>query len=147
MTQPGSPDIRRIGHRHGKLLTGSAGPGGGGGIAVDSHPGQAFQWTGLQRYRLPEGVVEAQILGVSSAVGLAPTGASLIVDVHKNGTTIYTTQANRPTIPVTSFDGPETVPNVTQWLATEYLTFDIDQVGSTIAGAHLTIMLRWIVVT
>lgn len=39
-----------------------------------------------------------KILGIRAAVGAAPTGASLIADVNKNGTTIYSTQANRPTI-------------------------------------------------
>jgi hypothetical protein len=51
--------------------------------------------TGAVRYRIPFAAV---IESVAATVGTAPTGASLIVDVNKNGTTIFTTQANRPTI-------------------------------------------------
>jgi hypothetical protein len=60
------------------------------------------------------------------------------VDVKKGGTTIFTTQANRPTI--TAGGNTATgVPDVTAWNAGEYLTVDISQVGSTTAGANLTV--------
>jgi len=38
------------------------------------------------------------ITGGKIEVGTAPTGAALICDVHKNGTTLWTTQGNRPTV-------------------------------------------------
>jgi hypothetical protein len=82
---------------------------------------------------------------VTASVGTAPTGASVIIDVNKGGTTIYTTQANRPTIAVsTNTIDDTTAPNVTTVADNEYLTIDIDQVGSTVAGADLTVqvMLR-----
>ena len=79
---------------------------------------------------------------VTASVGTAPTGASIIVDVHKNGTTIYTTQANRPTIAVSTFVHDDTTaPNVTTIADNEYLTIDVDQVGSTIAGTDLTVQV------
>lgn len=80
------------------------------------------------------------ITGTRLMVGTAPTGAALIVDVNKNGTTIYTTQGNRPTIADgANAGGPGTAPDVTSLAAGDYLTVDIDQVGSTVAGSDLTV--------
>lgn len=77
---------------------------------------------------------------VRASVGTAPTGASLIVDIHKNGTTIFTTQANRPTIAVSTNTDTGT-PDVTSWPNGEYLTMDVDQIGSTVAGAQLVVQV------
>lgn len=83
------------------------------------------------------------ITGVRASVGTAPTGASLIVDVNKNGSTIFTTQANRPAIPASAnTSGNVTTMDITTVAAGEYLTIDIDQIGSTIAGADLTVQLE-----
>ncbi len=80
------------------------------------------------------------ITGVRLMVGTAPTGSSLIVDVNKNGTTIFTTQGNRPTIAASSNSGgPGSAPDVTALAAGDYLTVDIDQVGSTVAGSDLVV--------
>lgn len=80
------------------------------------------------------------IVGTRLMVGTAPTGASLIVDVNKNGTTIYTNQANRPTVAAGSnAGGPGAAPDVTTLAAGDYLTIDVDQIGSTVAGADLTV--------
>lgn len=80
------------------------------------------------------------IVGTRLMVGTAPTGANLIVDVNKNGTTIYTTQGNRPTIVASSnAGGPGSAPDVTSLTAGDYLTIDIDQVGSSVAGSDLTV--------
>jgi hypothetical protein len=96
--------------------------------------------TGTSRCRFP---MAATIIGVSAACGTAPTGASVKVDVHKNGTTIYTTQGNRPDIAVSTNAASETTPDVTAMAAGDYLTVDVDQVGSTIAGADLTVFVRY----
>ncbi len=80
------------------------------------------------------------ILGVRLMVGTAPTGASLIIDVNKNGTTIFTTQGNRPTIAASAnAGGPGSIPDVATLVASDYLTVDIDQVGSTVAGSDLVV--------
>jgi len=39
-----------------------------------------------------------KVTGGKIEVGTAPTGAALICDIHKNGTTLWTTQGNRPTV-------------------------------------------------
>ncbi len=83
------------------------------------------------------------ISSVRASVGTAPTGTSAIIDIHKNGVTIFTTQANRPTIAAAAnTSGKVTNMDVTTVADGEYLTVDIDQVGSTIAGADLTVQLE-----
>lgn len=73
------------------------------------------------------------------------TGASLIVDVNKNGTSIWaSTQANRLTLAAADADGKTTQTSfdTTDIDEQDILTIDIDQVGSTIAGADLTIGIK-----
>lgn len=80
------------------------------------------------------------LVGAWVSAGVAPTGADIIVDVNKNGTTIYTTQANRPTVPATTNGGAiSATPDVTSLAAGDYLTVDIDQIGSTIAGGAIMV--------
>ncbi|MFZ1038500.1 MAG: hypothetical protein WAN53_01295 [Candidatus Bathyarchaeia archaeon] len=79
------------------------------------------------------------IVKVKVAVKTAPTGAALIVDVNKNGTTIFTTQGGRPSIAIGDTTDDSDAPDVTALAETDKLTVDIDQVGSTIAGADLTV--------
>lgn len=74
----------------------------------------------------------------------APTGATLIVDINKNGTTIFTTQANRPTIAIDGNAADSGTPDVTAVAKGDRLSYDIDQVGSTVAGGnHLTITVYY----
>lgn len=74
-------------------------------------------------------------------IATAPTGAALIADLHKGGTTIFTNQAHRPQIAAGANQGSTTTIDVATWNDGEYLTLDIDQVGSTVAGAWLTVTI------
>ena len=74
-------------------------------------------------------------------VDTAPTGASAKFDVHKSGTTLYTTQADQPTIAISGFASTETAPAVTAWAADAYLQADIDQVGSSVTGADASLVV------
>lgn len=80
-------------------------------------------------------------ISARASVGTAPTGSTLIVDVHKDGTTIFTTQSGRPTIAISGFTNKSTAMDVTTIANGSYLTVDIDQPGSTIAGADLTVQI------
>jgi len=71
----------------------------------------------------------------------APTGADLIVDANLNGTTIFTTQTNRPTIAAGSNDDTSGTPELADIDDGEYIDFDIDQVGSTVPGSDLLIVV------
>ena len=98
--------------------------------------------SGSQKWVAP---VAVTIVDVQLAVGTSPTGADLIVDVHKNTVTIFTTQGNRPTVPAGDADGvgAAATPDVTAMTAGQFLTVDIDQIGSTIAGGKLTVVIEW----
>jgi hypothetical protein len=97
--------------------------------------------TGASRFLFP---FAATVIGVTAAVGTAPTGASIIVDVNRNGTTIFTTQANRPTIvAAANATASEAVPDVTAVASGDYLTVDRDQVGSATPGSDLTVFVRY----
>lgn len=80
---------------------------------------------------------------VVAGVGTQPTGASILVDINKNGTTIFTTQANRPTILASTSSDTSSVPDVTTFVAGDYLTVDIDQIGAGVAGADLVIVVEY----
>ena len=75
------------------------------------------------------------------AVDTAPTGAALIIDVNKNGTTMYTTQANRPTIADVGTSATATDPDVTSIAVGDKISIDIDQIGSTVAGENLAVII------
>lgn len=79
---------------------------------------------------------------VHLSVGTAPTGASIIVDVHKDGVTIFTNPANRPQIADSAYTGNTTTIDVPTWADNEYLTVDIDQIGAGVAGADLTVIIK-----
>jgi hypothetical protein len=66
------------------------------------------------------------------------------VDVNKNGTTIFTTQANRPTVvAAANATAADAVPDVTAIASGDYLTVDRDQVGSATPGSDLTVFVRY----
>lgn len=100
--------------------------------------------TGTGKSKMPM-LSPGRILGVQARVNTAPTGASVIVDVNKNGGTIFTTQGNRPTIAASALASGVAVPDTQAFVAGDYLSIDIDQVGSTVAGADLLVAIRYIV--
>ena len=83
------------------------------------------------------------ITNIHVSVGTAPTGASVIVDVNKNGSTIFSTQGNRPTIVASSNVDSSSTPDTTSVVSGDYLTIDIDQIGSTVAGTDLVVTVYW----
>jgi hypothetical protein len=104
-------------------------------------PGVLTVGTGKARFYFNRAVT---VSNVAVSVSTAPTGASVIVDVNKNGTTIFTTQANRPTITASTFTDLSSPPNVTSFAANDYLTVDIDQIGSTVAGSDLVVQIEYV---
>lgn len=81
----------------------------------------------------------ATISKVFIAVDTQPTVSSIIVDINKNGTTIFTNQAHRPSITALSNTGSTSTIDVATWNDGEYLTMDIDQIGSPTAGSDLSV--------
>lgn len=81
------------------------------------------------------------IQSVRASVSTAPTGSSLIVDVNLNGTTIFTGGTGRPTIAAGDNTATGT-PAVTAVASGDYLTVDIDQIGSTVPGSNLVVQVE-----
>jgi hypothetical protein len=83
------------------------------------------------------------ITSVRSSVGVAPTGSSVVVDINVNGTTVFTNQANRPTIAANaSTSGKVTAIDVATIGVGDYLTVDVDQVGSATPGSDLVVQVE-----
>ena len=105
-----------------------------------SKAGTLVAETGASRLVLP---FDATLVSVRAAAGTAPTGAAIIVDVNIDGTTAFTTQGDRPTIGAGTNASAAETPAVTALPAGSYLTVDIDQIGSTVAGADLTVTIEY----
>lgn len=97
--------------------------------------------TGIAKYtfRMPYNM---KLTEVRASVGTAPTGATIIVDINEDAHTILSTKL---TIDVT--EKTSTTASVPAVISDDDLaddaeiTIDIDQVGSTIAGAGLKVTL------
>jgi len=122
---------------------GPVGATGATGIGVSfqsfSAPGTLSIKTGKGRFYAP---ADFDITGVTVACGTTPVGQSIVVDINKNGSTIYTNQAARPTIFAGNYYALATTPNITSISAGDYITVDIDQVGLSFAGSDLTVVLQ-----
>lgn len=95
---------------------------------------------GKARFIVPPGTWT--ITSVTGVIVTANTGASVLVDVNKNGVTIFTTQSNRLTIPAstTSVQTSGTI-QVTSVSGGDRISIDIDQIGSTISGSDLSVQI------
>lgn len=85
-----------------------------------------------------------KILKVTAYTGTAPTGAAILVDINKNGTASIYSGVTRLTIAAAANAGNTTsfhAANSTL-AADDTLTVDIDQVGSTVAGADMSISIE-----
>lgn len=72
----------------------------------------------------------------------APTGQPLIVDINKNGTSIWdTTQANRLRLLAAATSGIQTSFDTVNLVEADLLTIDVDQIGSGTAGQDITVIL------
>lgn len=79
---------------------------------------------------------------VYAGINTSPTGAALIADVKKNGASIFGNAANRPTIAVNGHYAMAGSITATSLAAGDYLTVDVVQVGSSVAGSDLTVTVR-----
>jgi hypothetical protein len=72
----------------------------------------------------------------------APTGADLTFDINKNASTIWSNQADRLKVAASATTGSTTTFNTTTFVANDYFTIDIDVIGSSVAGADITVELE-----
>jgi hypothetical protein len=82
------------------------------------------------------------VTAVRASVGTAPTGSALVVDINEGGTTILSTKLSIDASEKTSTTAATPAVISDSALADDAeITIDIDQIGSTIAGAGLKITL------
>jgi hypothetical protein len=79
---------------------------------------------------------------VRISLGTAPVGSAFIVDVQKNGVTVFTTTANRPSIAAAGHSAISVAPDVTALAPGDYLTYSVIQIGSGTAGSDLVVQVR-----
>lgn len=131
-----------------------AGPGGvhgGGSSGAGANPTQAIiiavgdestaltTGTSKVKFRMPYAFT---LTGVRSSVNTAPTGANLIVDINEGGSTILSTELSIDATETTSTTSATPAVISDAALADDAeISIDIDQIGSTIAGAGLKVAL------
>ena len=115
--------------------------GGGGGKHVRGFGIVGFA-TATVNAALPILIPSAvTIQSIKAYARTAPTGASLIFDINKNGVSIFNTSADR--LSIASGVNTSTVGTFsTSLAANDVLELDIDQIGSTFAGSDLTIVIE-----
>lgn len=114
----------------------NAASGGGNMILTLSRPGALSEGAeGVGTIRIPV-TRDCQIIRMRAMTGVGgePTDEELIVDVNRGdadspATTLFTTQAERPTVAIDDYDSGEAVPDVTELFAGDWLTLDVDQHG------------------
>ena len=82
------------------------------------------------------------IKDVTCTVDTTPTTTAVVVDLNKNDASIFTTQANRPTIPSGSNTGVSPTPDVTSYIAGDFFNIEIDQEDSGDTAADITCQMR-----
>jgi hypothetical protein len=88
------------------------------------------------------GKPDIEFLEAELLVKTQPTGAAIIVDINKNGVSLWdTNQGNRPQIAADATEGESTSFDTTTATDDDVLIPDIDQVGSGDAGDTLAVML------
>jgi hypothetical protein len=103
----------------------------GGIILLDSGLGRWYPWN------------DVNILGIKLSVGSPPLGSPLVVDVNKNGETIFTNQTNRPTINDSQYTSQIVFPDTFNLTPSDYLSIDVDNIGLTSPGSDVTIQIRY----
>ena len=86
--------------------------------------------------------VSGTIKDVRCSVNTAPTTSVVTVDINLNGTTIFTTQGNRPSIAAAGFTDVSGAPDITSYSQGDYFTIEIDAEDSGDTAADLTCEIR-----
>lgn len=90
-------------------------------------------------FRMPYSMT---LTGVRANVTTAPTGSTLVVDINEAGTSVLSTKLSIDATELTSTTAATAAVISDSALANDaQITIDIDQIGSTIAGAGLKVIL------
>ena len=95
--------------------------------------------TNRVRFRMP---FAATVLAVRASVNTAPTGSTLIVDINEGGTSVLGTKLSIDATKFSSTTAASAATITDSSLADDAeISIDIDQIGSTVAGAGLKVTL------
>jgi hypothetical protein len=87
-----------------------------------------------------------EIVNVTAVVGTAPTGATLIFDLLKEGVTVFTTAANRPTIAIAGTESPVSArPDIVSFASGDTFSLSVAQIGSTVAGSDADVTVQFLI--
>jgi hypothetical protein len=108
-------------------------------VAVSDETTALTTGNGKVTFRMPCAVT---LTAVRASVGTAPTGSTIIVDINENGSSILSTRLSIDASEKTSTTAATAAVISDTALADDAeITIDIDQIGSTIAGAGLKVTL------
>lgn len=108
-------------------------------VALSDEETDLTTGTGKASFHMPFAMT---LTGVKATVNTAPTGATITVDINEGGTTILSTKLTIDASEKTSSTAATAAVISDSALANDAeLTFDIDQVGSTVAGKGLKVTL------
>lgn len=110
-------------------------------MLIFTYSGTLQTYTGALRIRNEFGSSKT-ITKVHCEVKDAPAGQAIIIDIHNSATTIFTTQSNRPQIAAGQQTGESTTIEDDAWDVDDFLTMDIDQVGTT-PGGYLVVEVHF----
>jgi hypothetical protein len=109
------------------------------GLAVSNEASDLVAGTAKLTFRMPYAMT---LTAVRASVTTAPTGATVIVDINENGTTILSTKLSIDATEKTSVTASSAAVISDTALADDAeITVDIDQIGSTVPGTGLKIWL------
>lgn len=104
-------------------------------------PGTATVGTGTDRWYPP---FEVKLFSLRASVNTAPTGAPIKIDLKKNGVSVLSSFVT-PTIAIGTYTVLVTTILDPLMALGDYLTVDVTQVGSTIAGSDLAVTIGFTV--
>ena len=89
-------------------------------------------------------VQDIELISVQAHVDTPATGQSILVDVNKNGSTILTGSPNIVEIAAGANSSAIIPPGTTSVTVGDYVTVDVDQIGSGTAGADLVVQFVYV---
>lgn len=125
----------------GKVPTSQLPDLGGTGVQVwEWYVDTASQGFGVD-YRYNDSGQALTIVAVRVRANIAgPTGQALIVDINRNGTSLFASQATQPRIAAGATDSGKVTSMATTSVADgDYLVPDIDQVGNIVPGSGILV--------
>jgi hypothetical protein len=109
-------------------------------IACSDETSNLTTGTAKVTFRMPYAMT---LSSVRASVNTAPTGSTLIVDINEGGSTILSTKLSIDASELTSTTAATAAVISDTALADDAsITIDIDQIGSTIAGKGLKVVLK-----